>query len=99
MTGTYILHSKKLGKFYTGATQYDINERISKHNNKTYGNHRFTAKADDWELFLFIPANDYAHAIRMERKIKSMKSAKYIKELKANKQLLKNLIESTGLSR
>ena len=57
--------------------------------------HKFTAKADDWELFLFIPADDYAHAIRIERKIKAMKSAKFIIKLKENNDLREWLVSSS----
>ena len=95
MNATYILHSKKLNKFYVGATQDSIESRIEKHNNHEYGLHRFSAKADDWELFLLIPTEDYAHAIRIERKIKAMKSAKFILKLKDNKEIIDWLVSST----
>lgn len=94
MIGCYILFSEKLKKFYIGATQEDVNERLDKHNSHYYGKHRFTAKTNDWELFLFIPTENYAHAIRIERKIKSMKSSKYIRELKENPTLLELLVSS-----
>ena len=68
MTGCYILFSKKLQKFYVGVTQNDLTERIVKHNNQSYGKHRFTAKADDWELFLYIPTHEYLKANRIEKK-------------------------------
>ena len=63
----YIIHSEKLSKFYIGATNDNIDDRIKKHNDKTYGNHRFTAKADDWKLFnlfqisSFITKNNYIY--------------------------------------
>ena len=76
MIGCYILFSEKLNKFYIGATQEDVSLRIEKHNFGTYGKHRFTAIAIDWKLYLFIPSTDYPHAVRIERKIKSMKSIK-----------------------
>ena len=56
----YILYSKKLDRFYTGACQENLEKRIIQHNNHTYGTHRFTATSDDWELFLAIQVNDYA---------------------------------------
>ena len=95
MTGCYIIHSSKLNKFYIGATQEDVTSRIQKHNNGNYGKHRFTAKADDWVLFLFIPTKDYAQAIRIERKIKSMKSAVYIRELAQNPDKIQQLVSRT----
>jgi putative endonuclease len=95
MIGCYILHSDKLNKFYVGATQDDVSQRIEKHNLGTYGKHRFTAVASDWKLYLFIPVVDYAHAIRIERKIKSMKSAKYIQNLVLFPEMVGKLVSST----
>ena len=95
MIGCYILFSNKLNKFYIGVTQEDILSRIEKHNLRTYGKQRFTAISNDWKLFLFIPTNDYAHAIRIERKIKSMKSAKYIHNLVSFPELIQKLVSST----
>lgn len=88
----YILFSEQLQKFYVGATQDDVQNRIDKHNNKFYGQQKFTATADDWNLFLSIPSDDYAHAVRIERKIKSMKSSKFIEKLKSNEDLINWLI-------
>jgi putative endonuclease len=99
MIGCYIIYSNKLKKFYIGSTQEDINMRIEKHNLGTYGKNRFTSVADDWNLHLFIPAEDYAHGIRLERKIKSMKSSKYLRDLKIYPELLAKLVSSTRLSR
>jgi len=99
MIGCYILFSNQLQKFYIGATQEDISIRIDKHNLGTYGKHRFTASANDWVLFLFLPAQDYPHAIRIERKIKSMKSTKYIHDLMKYSELQEKLVSNTRLSR
>lgn len=77
----YILYSPYFDKFYTGACQESLSQRIVKHNEHAYGSHRFTAAANDWELFLRIDAPDYAHAFRIERKIKSMKSKVFIRNL------------------
>jgi putative endonuclease len=91
----YIIYSKKLDKFYIGATHEDINKRLEKHNNHSYGNHRFTAKANDWVVFLIIEARDYPHAIRIERKIKAMKNRKYIHNLKKYPELLEKIKTQT----
>jgi putative endonuclease len=91
----YILFSPSLGKYYTGACQDSLVERIDKHNNHDYGNHRFTASAFDWQLFLRINADDYSHAIRLERKIKSMKSSKYIQSLANYPELIEKIISET----
>jgi len=99
MCGCYIIFSKYLNRFYIGATQENINTRIEHHNQATYGKNRFTASTNDWQLFLFIPANDYPHAIRMERKIKAMKSSAYIRNLNKYTELLQKLACSTRLPR
>jgi putative endonuclease len=94
MAACYILYSHKIEKFYIGATHEDVDARIEKHNKNTYGNHRFTATTDDWELFLLIPTNNYQMAIRIERKIKSMKSAEYIRNLKKYPEMIQKLIST-----
>jgi putative endonuclease len=91
MTGCYILYSQKLAKYYVGATQEDVLSRIEKHNNHMYGEHRFTAATNDWQLFLFIASDDYAHAVRIERHIKKMKSKVYINNLKKYPELAEKL--------
>lgn len=87
----YIIYSAKLNKFYIGACQESLSERIKNHNDHNYGNHRFTATADDWELFLRIDAKDYSQAIRIERKIKAMKSKVYIHNLKNYPKMIEKL--------
>ncbi|MCF8358973.1 MAG: GIY-YIG nuclease family protein, partial [Prolixibacteraceae bacterium] len=39
----YILFSEKLNRFYVGSTHESIEQRLEKHNQHSYGNHRFTA--------------------------------------------------------
>ena len=92
----YILYSKRLNKFYIGATHADVNSRLEKHNNSSYGNHRFTSTTNDWEIFLTLEANNYSHAVRMERKIKSMKSKTYLINLKRYPELRQKLILQTS---
>jgi len=95
MTGCYIIHSETLQHFYIGATHDNVESRLKKHNNGSYGNHRFTSMANDWLLFLFIPTENYAQAIRIERKIKSMKSSKYIQNLIKYPELIAQLVSTT----
>jgi putative endonuclease len=95
MIGCYIIHSKQLRRYYVGVTQDDLTARIVKHNESSYGTHRFTSRASDWELYLFIPTSDYPHAVRIERKIKSMKSSVYIENLQKYPELLAQLVSST----
>ena len=91
----YILFSQNLNKFYVGACQDSLDSRIQKHNNHEYGIHRFTSTANDWVLFLKIDVADYSHAIRLERKIKAMKSRKYIVNLQKYPEIILKIIEET----
>jgi putative endonuclease len=62
MIACYIIFSKKLNKFYTGVTHSDLGNRIIKHNEDSYGNHRLIAKANNWELFLCIECETFKQA-------------------------------------
>ncbi len=87
----YIIFSQKLNHFYTGVCQDEPAEWIKKHNSHAYGKHRFTATADDWTLFLDIPFSSFAHAVRLERFIKSKKSSVYIQNLKKYPEILEKI--------
>ena len=95
MVGCYIIFSEKLNRFYIGATQNGMENRLAAHNSAEYGKSHFTSTANDWTLFLFIPTSDFAKAIRMERKIKSMKSVNYIYNLKKYPEMVDKLLTST----
>ena len=75
----YILYSKKLDRYYTGATS-DIETRLIFHQNSPA--HKFTAKAKDWVLYLKIECNTKDQALAIEKHIKRMKSKVYIQNLK-----------------
>jgi len=87
----YVLHSASLNRYYVGACQSDLESRILKHNDHSYGEHRFTAKATDWVLFLAIPCSSYAEARRIELQIKRMKSKTYIENLKKYPEIIEKL--------
>ena len=91
----YILYSETLNKYYVGACQESIEERILKHNTGFYGSKTFTSNASDWILYLKIETQDYAYAIRIERKIKSMKSRVYIENLKQHSELVEKVFNNT----
>ena len=92
---TYILHSATLNKFYIGACHEDLEKRIENHNAGRYGVKSFTSITNDWVLFLKFHCNDYAHAIRLERKIKSMKSSVYIRNLAKYAELRDKIYKET----
>ena len=95
MAWVYILYSKKIEKFYIGICRDSIEKRIGFHNEKKYGRHRFTACTDDWQLYIKLECRDIAHAVRVERKIKSMKSSKYIKNLYRYPELSQRVLRET----
>ena len=90
----YIIYSSSIDSFYIGVTHGSMNQRLQSHNRGKYSK-SFTAKAKDWEVFLTLAGDDYAHAIRMERKIKGMKSRKYLINLKKYNELRNKVILET----
>lgn len=80
MAAVYILFSPKLDKFYTGSC-LNLEERLLDHKNKKYSN-AYTTLADDWELYFEINGLEYELSRKIELNIKSMKSKKYIEDLK-----------------
>jgi len=79
MAGCYIIYSKKLNRFYIGSVHAEIEKRIHNHNINGYGENCYTAKANDWTLFMFIECVEFKEAVQIERHIKKMKSKVYIK--------------------
>ncbi|MFA9392630.1 MAG: GIY-YIG nuclease family protein [Prolixibacteraceae bacterium] len=92
----YILFSENMNRFYVGVTQKSVEQRLDKHNTHAYGRHRYTASDTDWCVFFVIEVNNYSHAVRIERKIKSMKSRTYIYNLKKYPELQQKLIDQTS---
>ena len=80
MNAFYIIHSISLDKYYCGITHDDVDSRVLKHNEGTYGNH-FTSIANDWRIKLIIQCSSFAHARRLELFVKRMKSRKFIERL------------------
>ncbi len=87
----YILFSDTLNQFYIGET-VDFEERLNEHNSGFYKK-TFTSKASDWELFLKIVCKDRVQARKIEIHIKSMKSKKYINDLKDYPEIINRLIQ------
>ena len=90
MYTVYILHSKKLNRFYTGQTS-DFELRMLFHEQSPV--HKSTGKANDWELFLKIDGLEKHQAMRIESHIKRMKSSKYIRNLIEYPEMRQKLIE------
>ena len=88
----YILFSKSLSKFYVGESSLP-DERVKEHNNGKYGK-SFTKQVNDWEIYLLIELENRNQALKIEKKIKSMKSSKYIENLKKYPEIIEKLIVS-----
>ena len=86
----YILHSESLSRFYTGYTS-NYSLRSSFHLNPE--SRKFTYKADDWVLYLKIDCQSQQQAMAIERHIKRMKSAVYIKNLKKYPEIITKLLD------
>ena len=89
----YILFSPSLGKFYTGATTNTPEKRKDMHLEKFYSDSKYTAQANDWEIYLTIECLNYKQALAIEKHIKQMKSSKYIRNLKKYPEIITKLID------
>ena len=81
MFTVYILRSNKLDRFHTGFTT-NLNLRLHVHENAEV--RKFTAKADDWVLFLEITYESKAQGLAIEKHIQKMKSRVYLENLIKN---------------
>ena len=77
MAWVYILHSKKIDKYYVGACS-DLDRRIYEH---SIGHSKFTSTGIPWELVYKEEWEDLVLAKQRELKIKKMKSRAYIEGL------------------
>ncbi|MBS3767676.1 MAG: GIY-YIG nuclease family protein [Candidatus Cloacimonetes bacterium] len=74
---TYILHSEKLDKFYTGHTN-NLKLRLERHND---GWSRSTKSGIPWKIVYKEKYNTKSEAMKREYEIKRKKSRKYIESL------------------
>lgn len=85
----YILHSKKLNRYYIGYTT-NIDLRLEFHKNSP--SNKFTSNAKDWILFLSFNCNDKTQALSIEKHIKNMKSKTYIENLIQYPEIIDKLL-------
>jgi putative endonuclease len=85
----YILHSKKLNRYYIGYTS-DFDVRFDFHKNSP--SNKFTANANDWTLFFSLSCSNKTQALSIEKHIKKMKSKIYIGNLIQYPEISKNLL-------
>ncbi|HKR04895.1 MAG TPA: GIY-YIG nuclease family protein [Bacteroidia bacterium] len=74
----YIIWSDKLKKYYVGSSSQP-EKRLKEHN---YGKANFTSKGIPWKLVYSEQYNSKKEAQERERRIKQMKSKKYIENLR-----------------
>lgn len=89
----YILYSETLKKFYIGSTSEKVETRLEQHNSGFYGDRKYTHRATDWEIYLFIECKTRKQAELIEKHIKSMKSTRYKLNLKKYPEMQKQLLE------
>jgi putative endonuclease len=73
----YILYSKNIDRYYIGVT-YSPELRLSRHLSKLS---RFTKQTDDWQMLKTFEFNSRSEAMRYEKRIKKMKTNKYIEAI------------------
>jgi len=89
MASVYVLFSSKLNNFYIGSCR-DLSYRINQHLNKKFTG-SFTARAEDWILYLSIDELEYQQARMIEEHIKRMKSKTYIQNLLKYPEIIERL--------
>jgi putative endonuclease len=92
-TWCYILFSRKLNRFYVGSTELLPKQRLQMHLSNTYGSSKFTAKADDWELFMEVECNSIICARKVETHLKKMRNSKYYLWLSQNPNAVEKIKE------
>ncbi|MBT8233157.1 MAG: GIY-YIG nuclease family protein [Saprospiraceae bacterium] len=93
----YILYSPKFDTFYIGATTILPQQRLLKHNEISYGSKSYTSFTNDWEIAVQIKCNDFNHALKIEKKLKSMKSKEYLKCFLKYPELRQKIFSQTAL--
>ncbi len=86
----YIIYSKKRNGFYIGETT-DITKRLEIHNNEVL-NTNSTKDGIPWELFHTIVCVNRTQALSIEKHIKRMKSANFIKNLSLYPEITDRLL-------
>ena len=72
----YILRSRETGKYYTGQTN-NLRDRLLRHNG---GRVRSTKAGRPWDLVVYYQCTSREEAMRLEKRIKSLKNRRSIEE-------------------
>ena len=73
---TYILYSNTSDRFYYGQTS-DLESRLKRHNS---GLVKSTSKFTSWRIYAYKELVNRSGSIKMERKLKNLKSRKRVQE-------------------
>src|SRR5687767_6672852 len=92
MFWVYVLQNRR-GKFYVGHTE-DLIERLKDHNRTDCFDGHFTRKNGPWTLEWSEVHESLSSAVKRERQIKRMKSAKWIRKNLLNESTAVNPDES-----
>jgi putative endonuclease len=89
MASVYILFSERLNRFYVGSC-LEFEKRFELHQSRQFQS-SFTAKTDDWSLFLRVDDLGFSQARKIEQHIKSMRSKTYIHNLRKFPEIIDKL--------
>ena len=76
----YIVQTEKDGSFYFGQTN-NLENRLTRHN---AGSEKYTSKKTPWKLFWHTKVSSRAEAMKLEKKLKNLKSTKRMVEFSDN---------------
>ena len=76
----YILRGRSTGRFYVGVTE-DVELRLAQHNDPATNPSRWTRAHGPWDLAFQAEYANRPSALRAERFVKRMKSAKFLEKL------------------
>jgi putative endonuclease len=79
-----------LNRYYIGES-IDVSDRLLQHNSGFFKG-SYTTKANDWILFLTIECSDIIQARKIESFIKKMKNRSFIEKLKAEPNMIADLL-------
>jgi len=79
----YILQSEKDQSFYIGQTN-DLMERLRRHNR---GLEKYTSKKMPWKIFWKAEVSSRGEAMKLEKKLKNLKSTKRMMEFVSNSEV------------
>ena len=74
---TYILYSKRIGKYYVGQTK-NLIRRLEDHN---AGKTRYMKSGIPWELIYYLECTTRSEAVKIERKIKSRGANRFLTDI------------------